>query len=181
MTRVNFDQLPMIQTIERPKNKHINWKFEDVGLKRQFYERLGNMLDAAPGGLLRVNRGTDVNRLTYLLTFISNAILMRGKQIFGMRKPSKFNVPGWNERAKELNARYRVSVSQWNIAGRPRSRPLAEIKCTAQAPFRHEMKFLRENEDQLRSQSMQSKLKGENAMISGRKLKHSILRRNPCS
>ena len=30
----NFDKLPMTHTIERPKNKNINWKFEDVGLKR---------------------------------------------------------------------------------------------------------------------------------------------------
>ena len=52
------------------------------------------MLDAAPGGLLRVNRGKDANGLTDLLTFMSDAILKSGKQIFGMRKPSKFNVPG---------------------------------------------------------------------------------------
>ena len=52
------------------------------------------MLDAAPGGLLQVNKDSDVNRLTDLLTFISNAILKSGKQIFGVRKPSKFNVPG---------------------------------------------------------------------------------------
>ena len=84
----------MTHTIERPKNKHINCKFEDVGLKRQFYEGLDNMLDSAPGGLLRFNRSWDVNSLTDLLTFISNAILKSGKQIFGMRKPSKFNVPG---------------------------------------------------------------------------------------
>ena len=64
------------------------------------------MLDAAPGGLLWVIRGTDANRLTYLLTFMSNAKIKSGKQIFGMQKPSKFNVPGWNERAKELNARF---------------------------------------------------------------------------
>ena len=31
------------------------------------------MLDAAPGGLLRVNRWPDANRLTDLLTFMSNA------------------------------------------------------------------------------------------------------------
>ena len=59
--------------------------------------RLDNMLDATPGGLLWVNRGSDVNRLTDLLTFISNAILKSSKQIFGMQKPSKFNEPGWNE------------------------------------------------------------------------------------
>ena len=115
----NLDQLPMTHTIERQKNKHINFKFEDVGLKRQFYERLDNMLDAAPGGLLRVNRGTDANGFTDLLTIVLNAILTSGKQIFGMRKPSKFNVPEWNQRAKELNARYREAVSHWNTAGPP--------------------------------------------------------------
>ena len=93
-----------------------------------------------------------------MLTFISNAILKSGEQIFGTRKPSKFNVTGWNERAMELNARYREAVSHWNIADRPRSGPLAELKCRAQAAFRHEMKSLRENEDKLRSQSMLSKL-----------------------
>ena len=33
------------------------------------------MLDAAPVGLLQVNRGTDANRLTDLITFMSTAIL----------------------------------------------------------------------------------------------------------
>ena len=100
----------------------------------------------------------DANRLDDLLTFMTNAILKSGKDIFGMQKPSKFNVPGWNERAKELNARYREAANHWNIAGRPRSGPLAELKSMARAAFRHEMKFWRENEDQLHSQSMLSKL-----------------------
>ena len=116
------------------------------------------MLVVAPGGLLRVNRGTNAIGLTDLLTFMSNAILKSRKQIFVMRKPSKFNVPGWNERAKELNARYREAMSHWNIGGRPRSGPLTQLKCRARAAFRHEMKFLRENEDQLHSHSMPSKL-----------------------
>ena len=92
-------------------------------------------------------------------------------------KPSKFNVPRWNERAKELNARYMDAVSHWDIEGRPISGPLAELKCRARAAFRHEIIFFRENEDQLHSQS---NFKGENVKISGRKLMHSIPRRNPC-
>ena len=85
------------------------------------------MLDASPEGLLRVNRGTDANWLTDLLTFTSNAIRKSGKQIFWMQEPSKFNVPWWNERAKELNARNREAVSHCNIAGRPRSSPIVEL------------------------------------------------------
>ena len=49
-------------------------------------------------------------------------------------------------------------MSHWNIVGRSRSGPLAELKCRARAALRHEMKFLRENEKKLRSQSMLSKL-----------------------
>ena len=62
---------------------------------------------------------------------------------------------------KELNARHREAVSHWNIAGHPRSGSLAELKCMARAAFRHKMKFLIENEDQLHSQSMLSKLQNE--------------------
>ena len=75
-----------------------------------------------------------------------------------MWKPLKFNVLEWNERAKELNARYSEAVSHWNIAGRLRSGPYAELKCRARSASRHGIQFLRENEDQLRSQSMLSTL-----------------------
>ena len=46
------------------------------------------MLGAAPSGLLRVNRGEDANRLDDMLTFMSNAILKSGEDIFGIQKPS---------------------------------------------------------------------------------------------
>ena len=61
--KLKFDQLSMTRIIEGQKAKHINWKFEDAGLKCQFYQRLDSMLGAAPSGLLRVNRGADANRL----------------------------------------------------------------------------------------------------------------------
>ena len=37
------------------------------------------MLNKAPAGLLRVDRGADANRLNDLLAFMSNAILNSGK------------------------------------------------------------------------------------------------------
>ena len=65
-----------------PPNKQINWKFEDVLLKRHFYQ-LDCMLNAAPEGQLWVNRGTDANRLTNLLTFMLNAILRAARKYVG--------------------------------------------------------------------------------------------------
>ena len=115
-----------------------------------------------------------------MLTFMSNAIPKSGKEIFGIWKHSKFNVTGWNERAKELNTRYREAVSYSNIAGRPRRRPVAELKCRALAFFRHEMGFLRENEDQRRSQSMFSKLQRGECYDFWKEIKALNPRRNPC-
>ena len=92
---LNFDQLPMTHSIE--------------GQKAQ--QRLDSILDVAPSGLLRINNGADANRLDDLLTFMSNAILKSGKDIFGMQILSKFNIPWWNERAKKLNTRDREAVS----------------------------------------------------------------------
>ena len=86
------------------------------------------MLEAAPAGLLRVNRGPDTTRLNNLLTFMTNAILKSGNRLW---KPTKFNIPGWNERAKELDARCREVVSHWNIARLPGSGSLAELKYRA--------------------------------------------------
>ena len=82
---LNFDQLSITHSIEGQIAKHINWKFEDAGLKCRFYQRLDSMLGAEPSGLLRVNRGADGNRLDDLLTFMSNAILKSGKDNFGCR------------------------------------------------------------------------------------------------
>ena len=71
---------------------------------------------------------------TVHFTFMSNAMLESSKEIFGIRKPSKFNVPWWNERAKEFNGQYGEAVSHWNIAGRPRGGILAELKCGLELP-----------------------------------------------
>ena len=80
---LNFDQLPMTHSIEGQIAKHINWKFEDSGLKCRLYQMLDSMLGAATSGLLRVNRGADANTLDDLLTFMSNAILKSGKIYLG--------------------------------------------------------------------------------------------------
>ena len=104
------------------------------------------MLGAAPSGLLRVNRGADANKLDDLLTFMSNAILKSGKDIFGMGSETfKIHCTRVEWQEKALNARYREAVSHWNIAGRPGSGPLEELKGRARAAFRHEMNFFREN------------------------------------
>ena len=46
-------------------------------------------------------------------------------------------------------ARYREAVSHWNIAGRPRSGQIAELKGRARAAFRHEIKFLTSSQSML--------------------------------
>ena len=165
----------MTHGIEGQKKKRINMKLEDEGLN--------------VGSIRGWKYAKHLCRMQYLTIYCprgqGNGNVIRfsyesGKEMFGIWKPGQFNVPGWNERAKELNARYREAVSNWNISRRPRSGPLAELKCRARAVFRHEMKFLKENEDQLRSQSMLSKLQRGECKDFWKEIKALSLRRNPC-
>ena len=82
---LNFNQLPMTHNIKGRKAKHINWKFEDAGLKYQFYQRLDSRQGAAPSGLLWVNRDADANRLDDLLAFMSNSYLRAARIYLGCR------------------------------------------------------------------------------------------------
>ena len=51
---------------QRDKKQALELQFEDVRITRRFYQRMDSILDATPGELLRLNRGTDANRLTDL-------------------------------------------------------------------------------------------------------------------
>ena len=83
-----------------------------------------------------------------------------------------------NERAKELNGRYMEAVRHWNIAGRPRSGPLAELKCRARDGMK--LNFSERMRINFVLIKCYQNFRGENAIIYLRKLKHSNLRRNPC-
>ena len=96
----------MTHSIEGQKTKHINLKFEDAGCKCQFYQRLDSMLDAAPAGLLRVNRGADANRLNDLLTFMSfgmhsiwdaETFKFQGTRVEGACKGAECSIQGGSE------------------------------------------------------------------------------------
>ena len=106
-----------------------------------------------------MNEGNDSVRLKDLYGCMRQCILIAGRRVFGTRKPSKYNVPGWNERARELNYAVRDAVFNWNIAGRPRGGQLAVAMRIAKSRFRRELAFLRQNEQQLRAQALLTKLR----------------------
>ena len=105
------------------------------------------MLDVAPRGLLRVNRSTDTNRLNELLTFMSNTILKSGRKYLGC--------------GNQPNSMYQGRMSEQRSLMLDMGRPYRELKCRERAAFRHEMKFLRENVDQLHSLSILKLQRGE--------------------
>ena len=76
---------------------------------------------------------------------MSNALLQSGKQIFGMRKPSKFNVPVGSVEWASLWCWMLDTGRQWatGILRAPQKWSTWRAKCRARAAFRHEMKLLR--------------------------------------
>ena len=138
--------------------KTIDWNFDNKTLMDRYYTELDALLANIPDRLLRSN-DVDSGSLNDLYSCMKQCILIAGRRVFGTRKPNKYNIPGWNERAKELNYAVRDAVFQWNIAGRPRDGQLAVAVRIAKSRFRRELAFLRQNEQQLRAQALLTKLR----------------------
>ena len=114
-----------------------------------------------------------------LLTFMSNAILKSGKEIFDMRKPSNSMFQcGMSEHNSWVLDTGRQWV-YWNIAGQEVVH-LQSWNVWHELPSGMKWKFLRENEDQLRSQSLLSKLQRGKCNDFWKEIKALNLRRNPC-
>lgn len=138
--------------------KQIDWNFANDQRTEQFYRILDNELSLLPSRLFRLNHGSDIAALDMLYDCLCQCILRCGKQAFGVKKNKNFNVPGWNDRARDLNRAVRQAVFDWNVAGRPRGGHLAVTMRIAKSRFRREMRFLKKNEEQLRSRALLQKL-----------------------
>ena len=76
-------------------------------------------------------------------------------------KPA-FTVSGWNDFVRELHAEARRALKAWADAGTNRQGPLFENKKRANANFLYALRFLKTNENTLRSDSLAKKLQNNN-------------------
>ena len=152
--KLDLQLLPAVHVVEDRPVRQVNWDFDNRPSVENFYRMLDNELDRLPPRMLRVGEASAARDVDVLHRSISECILKAGRNVFGYKATSQFNVPGWNDRAKQLNADVRSLVLQWNIEGRPRGGQLVFNMKAAKARFRREMRFLRQNEEQLRSQAL---------------------------
>lgn len=153
----NIHKIQPMAMVQDRSNTEINWNFTNRELKTRFNSELDILLTNVPQRFLTANNANDID-LTGFHEFLCQNIIHTGRRVFGMKKNNRFNVPGWNDRAKYLNNEVRQAVFNWNIANRPRGGALAATMQRAKARFRHELKFLKQNEDQLRANALLLKL-----------------------
>ena len=115
------------------------------------------MPGAAPRRLLRVNRGTDANSLTDLLTFMPNAIPKTSKQILGCENLQNSMCQGGMSEQWSWMLDTRRQWATGILRGAPEVVHLQRWNVGHELPSGVKWHFLRKNEDQLRSQSMLSK------------------------
>ena len=66
--------------------------------------------------------------------------------------------PGWNEHVAELHAKARCAFKVWIESGRDRQGPLFEEKKRANANFKYALRFIKKNENSMRSDSLACKM-----------------------
>lgn len=75
------------------------------------------------------------------------------------QKRIKHNIrPGWNEYVHELYTEAKEAFNSWVTSRKARHGPECKIKKTANARFKYAVRFIKRNEDSVRSNSMAKKL-----------------------
>jgi len=150
---VNLEGVQPVRPVRTFGNQSVNWNFERKDLVTQFYMELDCILTRASPEISRLTEMPD-----QLCETITESVVTAGTRVFGYKKTNRFNIPGWNERAKLLNINVKHAVLDWNVANRPREGPIAERMRSAKAAFRAELKTLRQNENQLRANALLRKI-----------------------
>ena len=66
--------------------------------------------------------------------------------------------PGWNEHVSELHSAARDAFKVWSESGRPRLGPIFDHKQATNAKYKYAVRFIKNNEDVMRADSLARKL-----------------------
>ena len=168
MVTVKLDLMPET-TLDQNTSNTINWDFNSTGKADRFFDLICDNLSLADNALNRCfdpycKRDDHMSCLDYNWSMFSELVCNVGRQIFGVSRSRPNIVPGWNVHVKEYYERSRTAFFNWREAGSPRSGPIADTIRFTRARFKFELRQCRNNEEQMRSDSLASKLRQGNSL-----------------
>ena len=81
--------------------------------------------------------------------------------MYKFKKVQEHSKPGWNEHVAQLHSQARETLLRWVEDGKIKSGPLFELKNKANARFKYALRFVKNNENTMRADSIASKLQNK--------------------
>lgn len=96
---------------------------------------------------------------------IVKALVECGKPLYKSRTKKNSVMPGWNTYVAVFYEQAREATTEWALAGRPRQGPVYENKKLTNARYKYAVRFIRRNEQSMRSESLAGKLLTKNVRL----------------
>ena len=102
---------------------------------------------------------SHVKGITKFYDNIVECLKVAGEPLKKMSKCTHKGKPGWNEHVAELHTASREAFTLWKDSGCAKQGPIFELKKRTNARFKYALRFIKNNEDTMRGNSLASKLK----------------------
>ena len=107
---------------------------------------------------VKCTKPDHVNALNKLYDEIINCLTTASEPLYKFVKCNAAQKPGWNEHAANLHEVARDTFLMWQDQGKPRQGPIFELKKHTQARFKYAVRFIKQNENSMRKDSLARKL-----------------------
>jgi len=163
---LNVKNLPMLTTVVNNLNPgKLDWSKLTMEDLQKYYARTDGLLGniALPKDAMscrdinckNLQHGKD---LCGLYDSIVETLNIASRHFYKPQRKAYTIKPGWNEHVSELHAIARSAFKDWIESGRNRQGPLFEAKKRANANFKYALRYIKKNENSMRSDSLAYKL-----------------------
>jgi exonuclease III len=150
--------LPVMAGVDT-STQSINWQFNDKIKTEMFCSILINKLRSLQPQLIQTQAAVDRDKLDDLYGCICNAVLVSGRDAFGIKTPRGIHrVPGWTRHVAVLHDASVAAYVRWRNAGKPRNGPLHRENNRTNNACKYALRFCKKHEDKLRATSLSEKM-----------------------
>ena len=165
---INVDHLPGLCNIgmSRDSNKgRLDWSKIDQNLKNNYCsqtELLFNDINVQVDAFLCKDpncvNNAHATELCNVYDSIVECLCIASESLYQCKNRVQNIRPGWNEHVAELHSAAREAHLIWVEAGKNRQGPLFEFKKRANARFKYALRFIKNNENAMRADSIAHKM-----------------------
>ena len=163
---LNFGNIPILSSIDSNISAgKLDWSNLTQENLKEYISRTDTLLgcielpkDATVCCDMNCKNPQHSTELCFMYDSIVESLLISSRPFYKHKSNVYHAKPGWNDYVKELHAEARRAFKAWVESGRHKHGPIFEHKKRANANFKYALRFIKRNENTMRSDSLARKL-----------------------